>query len=162
MMIRWYLSGIAAGAVVGWAAAKCHLSGWAPVGLLSLGVGGVLGLVVAKLAERAGVSCRMQLVIGTAIFALVAILAEHAWLYHDFRRQWTDARAREPQVALFRPEEPWSPAEYVLNEWSPGRAALWCVDASLIVAGAVLVSRGANTKTFVVADDANEPLNPDP
>ncbi len=46
-----------------------------------------------------------------------------------------------------------------VNEWSPGRSALWCVDATLIVAGAVgvvLLKSGANSKTFVVADDAND------
>jgi hypothetical protein len=114
-------------------------------------------LVVAKLAKRAGVCCRKQLVVGTTIFALVAVLTEHAWLYHDFRRQWGEARAREPQVALFRPEEPWSPAEYVLNEWSPGRAALWCVDASLIVASAVGVVLVRN-RAVKSASQATQPI----
>ena len=156
----FFLSGIGAGAAIGWAAARCHLGGWAPVGLLSLGVGGLLGLVIAKLAARIGESNRKNLVIGTVLFALVAVLAEHAWLYRDFRRQWVDARAREPQVALFRPEEPWSPAQYIRHEWSPGRLVLWSVDATLIVAGAVgvvLARRGASSKKFVVADDAHTP-----
>jgi len=160
----FYLGGIAAGAAIGWAAAHCHLSGWAPLGLLSLGVGGLLGLVIAKLADLAGVGCWKRLVIGTMLFALVTVLAEHTWLYRDFRRQWRDARAREPQVALFRPEEPWSPAEYMRHEWSPGRLALWCVDATLIVAaavGVVLVRRRAITKTFILADDADSPPTPD-
>jgi hypothetical protein len=160
----FYFGGLVAGVAVGWAAAEFNLSGWAPVGLLSLGVGGMLGLVVAKLADLAGVRCPKRLVVGTVLFALVTVFAEHTWLYRDFRRQWTDARAREPQVALFRPETPWSPAEYVRHEWSPGRLALWCVDATLIVASAVGVAHlrsGAHTKAFVVADDANTPLTPD-
>jgi len=79
----FYLGGIAAGAAIGWEAAHCHLSGWAPVGLLSLGVGGLLGLVVAKLADLAAIGCRKRLVIGTVLFALVTVLAEHTWLSAD-------------------------------------------------------------------------------
>ena len=155
----FFLGGVAVGAAVGWAAANCHLGGWAPVGLVSLAVGVVLGLVIAQLAKKSGVSGR-RLVAGTAIFALIAILAEHAWLYRDFRRQWVEARAGDPQVALFRPERPWSPTEYFRREMSPGRAALWCVDAVLVVAsalGVVWMCGKANPSTFVVADDANYP-----
>ena len=136
-MTRWYLAGIAAGAVIGWVAAMCHLGGWAPIGLVSLGVGLALGYVLSKLAAAVSVCCPKRLAVGAVTFALVAVLVEHTWLYHDFRRQWQEARAVEPQVALFRPAEPWSPAEYLEREMSPGRAALWCVDAALIVAAAV-------------------------
>jgi hypothetical protein len=158
MTIRWYLGGIAAGAAIGSFAAGCHLSGWAPVGLVSLGVGVALGYVLSKLSAASGIGCPRRLAVGALIFALVAVFAEHTWLYHDFRRQWQAARASDPQVALFRPAEPWTPAEYFRHEISSGRVALWCVDAVLIVAGAVgvvLVRRGANTKKLVVADDAN-------
>ncbi len=137
MTIRWYLGGIAAGAAVGWVAAKCHLSGWAPIGLVSLVVGLALGYVLSKLSAATGVFCPQRLVVGTVIFALVAVFAEHTWLYHDFRRQWVEARANEPQVALFRPIEPWTPTEYFRHEMSPGRMTLWCMDAALIVTGAV-------------------------
>jgi hypothetical protein len=71
--------------------------------------------------------------------ALVTTLAEHAWLYLDFRRQWQEVRAKSPEVALFRPEAPWSPAEYFARELSAGRAPLWALDAVLVIAAAVTV-----------------------
>ena len=161
MTIRWYLGGIVAGAAIGWFAAKCHQSGIAPVGLVSLGVGLALGFVLAKLAASTGITCRKRLAVGAVVFALVAVFVEHTWLYRDFRRQWDDARAMNPQVALFRPAEPWSPAEYFRRETSSGQIALWCVDAALIVAGAVSVVLLQNSR-FVVADDAKAPRSPTP
>jgi hypothetical protein len=134
--LLWYVGGIAAAAAIGWVAAMCHLGGWAPVGLVSLGIGLTLGLVLSKLAAITHVIGWRQLVVGAVIFALITVLVEHTWLYRDFRRQWQEARAAEPHVALFRPAEPWSPAQYFRHEMTPGRAALWCVDAALIVAGA--------------------------
>ncbi len=98
---------------------------------------------------------------GAVVFALVTVFAEHTWLYRDFRRQWQDAREISPQVALFRPAEPWSPAEYFHYEVASGRIALWCVDAALIVAGTMGVVLLQN-KRFVVADDAKKNLTPDP
>ncbi len=56
MTFRWYLGGIGAGAAIGWIAAKCHQSGLAPVGLVSLGVGLALGYVLSKLAAATKVS----------------------------------------------------------------------------------------------------------
>jgi len=160
-MKRWYLSGIAVGAVVGWVAAQCYLGGWAPVGFVSLAVGGCLGLAAGQLAHLAGVLGRRRLVIGTVVLALVAVFAEHAWLYRDFRRQWTEARARDPQVALFRPEAPWSPAEYLRHEWSPGRLAFWCVDATLIVTSAVGVVLARQRQVAKSASQATRPSLPE-
>jgi hypothetical protein len=163
-MIRWYLGAVLTGAVSGWAAATLHLSGWAPVGLASVGVGLVLGVVLLRLAAMTSVTLLRPLVAGAIISALVAVLVEHAWLYHDFRRQWQDARAREPQVALFRPAEPWSPARYFRHELSPGRATLWCVDAALIVlasVGTVSLGRKAGTQT-VVTDESVPASTSDP
>lgn len=159
MTLRWYLSGTALAAAVGGLAAVCHLAGWAPVGILPLAVGVALGWGVTILADRFEVGCPKRLVAGATIFALVAIFSEHAWIYHDFRRQWHEARV-DPQVALFRPEEPWSPAEYLRHEATGGRIALWGLDAALIGAGTlglVLARRklSGNPCNAVVADDAN-------
>ena len=156
MTFRWYLGGIVAGAAIGWIAAKCHQSGMAPVGLVSLGVGLALGFVLAKLAASTGITCPKRLAVGAVVFALVAVFVEHTWLYHDFRRQWQDARDNNAQVALFRPAEPWSPAEYFRHEIASGRSTLWWVDAALVVAGAVSVVLLQNRR-FVVADDAKQP-----
>jgi len=160
MTIRWYLGGTAAGAAIGWLAAKCHVSGWAPVGLISLGVGVALGFVLSKLSAAVAVGGPRRLVVGTVIFALVAVFAEHTWLYHDFRRQWEEARTTNPQVALFRPAEPWSPAEYFRHEVSSGRMTLWCLDAALIVAGAVGVVIVRQRQAANSASQATRPNDP--
>jgi hypothetical protein len=137
MKSRWWFGGIAAGLAVGWIAARCHASGLAPVGLVSLAAGLTLGFALAKLAAATGMTVSKRLLWTAAVFALVAVFVEHAWLYWDFRRQWREARAANPQVALFREEEPWTPAEYLWREVSTARIALWGVDAALIVAGTV-------------------------
>ena len=142
-----------AAAAIGWLAAICHLGGWAPLGLLSLAVGVGLGFCAAKLAASLGVSCPKRLVVGTLFLALVTVFAEHAWLYRDFRRQWQAERDANPQVAMFRPAEPWSPVEYFQREASPTRMALWCLDAALVMTGAVIVV-AIKSRRFVVADDA--------
>ncbi len=165
MTFRWFLGGVAAGAAIGWIAARCHASGIAPVGLVSLGAGLALGYVLSKLAAATGMAVSKRLLLGVAAFALVAVFVEHAWLYWDFRRQWQEARLANPQVALFREAEPWTPAEYLWREVSTARIGLWCVDAALVVAGAVgvvFLRRGASNETVVVADDANSTLNSKP
>jgi ABC-type uncharacterized transport system permease subunit len=141
-MLIWYLAGGVAAVAVGWLAAIFHGTGHAPVGLVSLGVGAALGAALAVLAARLHVTCRTRLVVGTILLSLVTIIAEHAWLYRDFRRQWHRARNESAQVALFRPESPWSPAEYFARELATRRAALWGADAVLIAgaaAGSVLL-----------------------
>jgi ABC-type uncharacterized transport system permease subunit len=138
-MLIWYITGAGAAVAIAWLAAMLHLSGHAPLGLLSLGVGAALGAALNTLAAMLRVAGRSTTVVSTVIFALVTVLAQHAWLYVDFRRQWHEARAASPEVALFRPESPWSPAEYLTRELTPGRAALWALDAALVVAAAVAV-----------------------
>jgi hypothetical protein len=156
---------MAAGAAIGIMAARFQLAGFAPLGLLPLAAGITLGYLVSKLATATGEIGARRLVARAAFFAFVAVLVEHTWLYHDFRRQWQDARTANPQVALFRPAEPWTPAEYLRHEVASGSVKLWCVDAALIVAGAlsvVFVRRGATEKQIVVADDASSPRLPTP
>ncbi len=153
----FYLGGISLATVIGWVAAQCHLGWWTPVGLISLGIGIWLGLAISKLAALSGVAKRQWLA-STVFFAFFAVLAEHTWFYVDFRRQWHVAYANEPRVALFRPAEPWTPIEYLHHEISPGRLALWSVDAALIAIGAVgvgLVKSSVNSTEIVAADDAN-------
>jgi hypothetical protein len=145
-VLVWYAGGMLAAVAIGWIAARLNVVGIAPVGLSSLCVGGVLGGTLTALAvsqsRRPGpavLTGSPHVVIGTILLALVTILAEHAWLYRDFRRQWHAARANSPEVALFRPAAPWSPAEYFARELSADRAALWALDAVLVIAAAVIV-----------------------
>jgi hypothetical protein len=131
------LGGIIAGVALGCVAAKLNVAGFAPVGILPLAVGIALGSATGRLAKYTDLKSRKRLIVATISFAILTILAEHAWLYRDFCRQWREARASQAQVAMFRPEAPWSPAEYFAHEATPGRVALWCVDGALVVAGAV-------------------------
>jgi hypothetical protein len=169
-MLMWYLTGAAAAFLVAWLAAMLHIAGKAPLGIISLAVGIVLGAVLSAVAatdkrwQASRVAARSHLVVGTALLALLAVLAQHAWLYRDFRRQWHEARARSAAVAMFRPESPWSPVRYLAHELTPERAALWALDAALIIGAAVCVVMVWQRKSQV--DSALRPtpkhLNPEP
>jgi hypothetical protein len=136
-MLIWYAAGAVAAIVIALLAALVHASGYAPIGVISLAVGIALGVVLRKIAVTQRVAGRRQLIIGTLVLAIVAVLAEHTWLYFDFRRQWQADREKSPQLAIFRPEAPWSPREFFLNEATPQRTAVWCIDALVIIASAV-------------------------
>jgi hypothetical protein len=135
-MILFYVAGSIAAIAVAWFASLVHASGHAPLGLVSIGVGIALGAVVSVIAASQRVTGRRRLVAGTVVFAIVTIVAEHAWLYLDYRREWYLESAKSPQVAIFQ-AEPLSPAKYFTHEWNLENAALWSFDATLIVAGAV-------------------------
>ncbi len=138
-MVIWHITGAGAALAIAWLAAMLHASGHAPFGLISIGVGAALGAAVSAIAANQRLAGKGKLILGTIIFAIITVVAQHAWLYRDFRRQWHEARATSPEVALFRPESPWSPAEYLARELTPGRAGLWALDAALVVAAAVAV-----------------------
>jgi hypothetical protein len=155
-VLAWCAGGLVAAVVVGCTGAVMQLAGLAPVVILPLALGGVLGIVLSSLSVSMGLSCPKRLVTGTIVLAMFAVLAEHAWLYRDFRRQWQQERANNPNVAMFRPETPSSPAEYFARESSPGRIALWCVDAVFLIGSAlvavVIVGRRSLAKFAVAAD----------
>jgi hypothetical protein len=156
MTLLWYLGGFVAAIAVGWLAAMLHVAGFAPLGLVSLGVGSLLGMVLSFLMAITGIRFRMRLMVGCFVMAMVTVLAEHAWLYREFRRQWHEDRASSSEVALLRPETPWSAAEYFGRESTAGRLGLWLVDAMLIFAGALImvVTWERRRRTFGLAADA--------
>ncbi len=160
-MLLWYAAGSIAAVAAAWLAAVLHVSGRAPIGLVSVAVGAALGGLLSAIAASQRLAGRRHLVVGTVMLALVAVLAQHAWLYRDFRRQWQEARARSAEVALFRPETPWSPGEYFRRELTPQRAALWCLDAALVAAAATgtVYSLQRNRHRFGLAADANHPTS---
>jgi hypothetical protein len=135
-MTRWYLGGIAAAIAIAWLAAQVQLTGHAPLGIVSLGVGLALGATLVALGSLADVCCRKRLILGTLLFSILTVATQHAWMYRDFHRQWHAAQTANPQVAMFRPGEPWSPREYFAREATASRIALWTVDAAAIVATA--------------------------
>jgi hypothetical protein len=134
--------GAAAAIVIAWVGAELSLANRAPFALLPIVQGIGLGAALAALARASGEVQRGRIV-GAAIgLAIVLVAAEHLWMYYGFRREWQRARAQSAEVALFRAEEPWSPAEYfgrqVEMEGSLPRTMVhWSVDAALVVAGAV-------------------------
>ncbi len=136
-MPRFYSLGLFAAIAVAWIGAMIHRLGHAPIGLVSVGVGLVLGASLAKIAARLRIAGSRRLLAGAMVLALVAVFVQHTWLYLDFRRQWHEARNNSPQVAMFRSESPWSPREYLAHEATPRQVTLWCVDAALITAAAV-------------------------
>jgi hypothetical protein len=158
MITLWYAGGFIAAVCLGWLAARLHVIGFAPIGLVSLGLGVLFGIVVTALAGLAGIRCRTRLIIGTAVLALVSVFAEHAWLYREFRRQWHESRASSAEVALFRAETPSSPSEYFGRELAAGRAPLWLLDALLITLAAiatVLIARRNRTDRHAASDTQN-------
>lgn len=135
-LLPWLFAGAVAAVFVGWLAAKVHASGHAPLGLTSLGVGAILGILLVAISVKLPPPGGKTLVLTSVAFAVLAIFAEHAWLYVDFRGQWRESRVKTPAVAIFRPEVPPSPGEYFAREWNP---QLWLADAAIISATAILV-----------------------
>jgi hypothetical protein len=136
-MPRFVLLGCVVAVVIAWIGALLHRSGFAPVGILSIGVGISLGVVLAAIASATHVGHTKRLLIATLALGLIAAVAQHAWLYAEFRRQWHEARERSPQVAMFRGETPWSIGEYFAREATPQRVAIWSVDAVLVAGSAM-------------------------
>src|SRR3954451_23421233 len=121
-MLIWFGASAVAAVAIAWLAAMIHASGHAPIGLVSVGVGLALGATLSGLAARQQIACTRRVVIGTVLIAVLTVFAEHAWLYLDFRRQWSESREKSPQVAMFRSESPLSLQEYFRTQLTPQRA----------------------------------------
>jgi hypothetical protein len=162
-MLTWWLSGAVAAIGIAFVAAVIHSAVQAPVGSVSVGVGITLGLVLGALAAWLRVVGGRHLLIGTLMLALLTAAAQHAWLYARFRQQWHAARTSSPEVAMFRPEAPWSPREYFARELTPRATALWVIDAAILIAAAVVTVRvlSHDDKVPRVASDAAETAHPD-
>jgi hypothetical protein len=132
---------VAAAVAIAWLSAKVHFSGRAPIGLLSIAVGVALGFALTRLARWLQLPSRRGLIVGAAMLSIVTVLAQHAWLYWEFRQGWRDAREKNAQVALFRPEAPWTPKEYFAHEVQSGSIPYWCLDAVLIVVSTLATIR---------------------
>src|SRR4051794_26885362 len=87
-LITWYAAGVVIAVLVGWLAAQIHATGHAPIGLISIGVGIVLGVSIGGLAAMQRITCARSVVVGAVVFSLIAIVGEHTFLYRDFCRQW--------------------------------------------------------------------------
>jgi hypothetical protein len=136
-MLIWYGAGAVAAIVIAWLASLIHVSGHAPVGLVSVAVGISLGAALTGIAASLRLAGFRRLLVGAAILAILTVVAEHTWLYLDFRRQWQAERAKSAAVAMFRPESPPLPAEYFSQEGTPRQLTFWCLDAAIITLGSV-------------------------
>jgi hypothetical protein len=132
----WYVSGWAVAGTIGWLAAIVHASGRAPLGLVSLVFGAILGATMSGIAASLEIVGTRRLLVSIVVIGLLTVLAEHAWLYLNFCRQWHETLAAKPEAALFRSTPP-SPAEYFSHEFSARSAALWSLDALLIIGNAI-------------------------
>lgn len=140
-MPRVYLLGFVAAIAIAWLSAVIHASGRAPLGLTSIAVGAVLGIVIANIAASQRLAGAPRTVLAALLLSIVTILAQHAWLYREYRRQWHDARTSSPHAMLFRSEEfqadkPLSPREYVKHEATSQSIGLWFFDGALICCSA--------------------------
>jgi hypothetical protein len=138
-MCAWFAAGFAVALALAWVVAKLHAAFTAPLGLVSIGFGLIFGIALAAIAMLLNLRSQRALFVGTCVLTAVAIVAQHAWLYVEFRREWHRARATTPEIAMFRPEAPWSPAEYFGNELKAGRAPVWWLDALGIAVPAIAV-----------------------
>jgi ABC-type uncharacterized transport system permease subunit len=136
-MPRFCISGFVVAIAIAWIASLIHRSGHAPLGLVSIGIGVALGAALGILAATLRVAGHRNVLVATLTLALIAIIAQHAWLYANFRREWREGRENSPQVKMFRDEQPWSPWDYMTREATPQRVTLWCIDAALITATAL-------------------------
>jgi hypothetical protein len=135
-MFIWYAAGLFISLLLAWVAAILHASVRAPVGSISVGAGLLLAVMLSTLAMVLKLRPSRALIVGTIVLASAAVLAQHAWLYADYRRQWQAALSKAPRFAELQPVVP-SPFEYFAHELTPARGALWCVDAVLIIGSAV-------------------------
>jgi hypothetical protein len=131
--------GAAVAVALGWGSAMLHVAGKAPVGLLSLGVGVVLGLLLVALAVLTSTPSRRTLIVAAVLLAILTAVAEHGWLYQAYRQKWRQNRVEQPAAAFFRPDDaPLSLTGYIQRElnYSPGQWKFWLLDAGLILCGA--------------------------
>lgn len=143
-------------AVVGWGIVLLGISvavaglafllqrvGFAPIGIFSLlvgtavGAGSLLTGILFKLKP-----CGSFLVI-TILAAVTATATQHAFLYIQYRSDFQNAYANNPQVALFRDSDPEDFASYLRAEAVKFEPALgqptwvfWLIDLTLCVVGA--------------------------
>lgn len=141
---------LVAGTIFSVVTAGLHAKGWAPIGLTSLALGSLVGLAAFGGAWMFGYGHRRGLVVVAAIAGLFAAGLQHEWLYLVYTNQWRAARVKEPHLALFRPEtEPLGFFDYLKQETTPQRAALWGLDLALTgIAAGVTASLVRRRHTF--------------
>lgn len=137
----WFLAGLAVAVAVAWLAVKLQQTGVAPVGLLSLVVGGSLGVAWAALARRTEMGSRPAAMIGGALLAMACVALQHGLLYMAHRAERTELHS-DPQLGLAAAAsalvQPLSPIAYFRSQATTGRALLWSADAVLTVIAALI------------------------
>jgi len=112
-----------------------------PIVLLSLLCGAVLGFVAVFAASVLDIRSRWLLLLGTLAAGIFLTVGQHYFLHRFAVRDWQQAQAKEPQLALFRPPPPNDLQDYLRQE-SKGRLAYWLLDGAIITATAVGIAVG--------------------
>lgn len=133
--------------LVGIASASVQAAGVAPIGIASCVTGAALGAALLAIATLCDWPT-MKISIGLVIVAtLLLVVAEHGWLYRDYRQQWERVRLENPGLAMFQAEtNPLPIHHYLWREASPAKAAFWLLDALLIAATAVGIVHAWNRR----------------
>ncbi|QDU57956.1 hypothetical protein [Aeoliella mucimassa] len=137
--IKWPLQLAAAvlvGALVGMLAAMPQVAGYFRVGVQSLLAGLVLGVMLIGVLTMAR-AARIHW-ITPLLAAIVAVFAEHYWLYLTALRLRREALAKQPAAGLFRPG--WAEEgffSYMSSEATSTALMWWSLDACLLAAAAV-------------------------
>lgn len=131
---------IVTGMCVGTASGAIQQTGFAPVGILSLAVGTLLGLV---LVGAGGVlNLPRPRWGGIALAVAAAVVSQHLWLYRAAMIAREKATRSQPAVELFKPG--WtqeSILQYFYSQASVTTVSLWLLDACLLgLATAIIVN----------------------
>ncbi len=117
------------------------LLGVAPAGLTSLALGGAIGAAAAGTAWLYLYGSRPGLAITAAAVGAFAAATQHFWAYLVFVQRWRQSRIQDPQVAIFRDEQP--PLDFLRflqNDASPVNVAWWTLDILLAAIAAGFVA----------------------
>lgn len=131
-MLIWYGAGLFVSLLVAWLAAVLQASVRIPVGIIPIGIGILLAVSLTSLAMLTNVRQDRSFILGSLVLAAITVLAQHAWLYIDYRRQWHEALAKAPSFSGFPAKVP-TPIEYFSQELTFARGVLWCIDGALII-----------------------------
>ena len=150
----WCVASLAAAALIGFVSLELQQRQIAPVILLPLGTGALIGLIMTGVQRAIGVSTSAAARGLVAIAAAIAcVAAQDAIAYWDYRRAYDGAIERAPQLALARSATEGFQAagfsEFWRIQWAQSQP-WWAIDAVLItlasVGVAILAGRAAASK----------------
>ncbi len=153
--LGWFACGTLWALALAWASVGLQSGGFAPVGLLSLLIGILLGGGLAAFARWIEFGHRRAALLGTLGLALLTVGGEHGFSYRRHLQGMERAVQANPKLALARAanEEfrPPTVAEYLRASAERGRLWIWGLDAVLIALAAVVVTGRATALPYCSA-----------